>query len=67
MKKLGFACLAFGALAGGHPMLADAFEPVWLTKNEMEMRTADQRSNSIQNVADTWRQIVETILPGRNG
>ena len=39
MKKLGFACLAFGALAGGHPMLADAFEPVWLTENEMEMRS----------------------------
>jgi hypothetical protein len=78
MKRLFWGCfgLALGVLAGGHPMLADASEPVWLTEEEMDGVTAGTAFVSLQSiavsalgplqsviVADTWTQTVETILP----
>jgi hypothetical protein len=62
MKKLLYSCLAFGALAGGHPTLADAFEPVWLTEEEMDRVTAGfEWSGTIDGL---WTQIFATPLPG---
>lgn len=78
MKKLFCACLglAFGVLAGGHPTLADASEPVWLTEEELDGVTAGTALVSLQDVAvsalvslqdiaviDTWTQTVATALP----
>ena len=53
MKRLFCGCLglAFGVLAGGHPMLADASEPVWLTEEEMDGVTAGTAPVSLQIIA----------------
>jgi hypothetical protein len=73
MKKLRCSCLAFRFLVGAgilHPTLADAFEPVWLTEEEMDGVTAGaldsfQNVALLQNVAviDTWTQTVAMTLP----
>jgi hypothetical protein len=64
MKKLLCSCLAFGALAGAAftPTLATAFEPVWLTEEEMDGVTAGFEWSG--NIVGSWTQTFETALPG---
>jgi hypothetical protein len=74
MKKL--LCSFLDGAGILHPTLAGAFEPVWLTEEEMDGVTAGSALDSLQNVPvsvldslqnvaviDTWTQTVETILP----
>jgi apolipoprotein N-acyltransferase len=67
MKKLLCSCLAFGALAGAaltHPTLAMAFEPVWLTEEEMDRVTAGFEFEWSGIIVGSWTHTFETALPG---